>query len=131
LSNVPEAVLVALSDAASYENRRAAAGFERSDVFPGWRKFGTRSEMAFRRTRRGRRTHNPRFPPEREARNPPADRRHARCNAMKTALAGPELRLQAREEPIHHHLRDAADQTLSDACDRTAGVDGPAHVVRR
>ena len=42
-----------------------------------------------------------------------------------------KLRLQAREEPIHHHLRDAADQTLSDACDRTAGMDGPAHVDRR
>src|ERR1043165_2793520 len=39
-------MLVALSGAANHENRRAAAGFERSDFFPGWRKFGPRSEMA-------------------------------------------------------------------------------------
>ena len=42
-----------------------------------------------------------------------------------------QLRLQAREEAIQHHLRHAADQPLADARDRTAGVDGPAHVHRR
>ena len=42
-----------------------------------------------------------------------------------------QLRLQTREESIEHHPRDAADQPLTDTCDRTAGVYGPAHVYCR
>ena len=50
--------------------------------------------------------------------------------AGASSLSHVELRLQAREESIEHHLRDAADQPLTDARDRTAGLHGPAHVHR-
>ena len=42
-SDLPEAVLVDLSDVANQYDRRAAAGFERSRVFAGCRDHGSRS----------------------------------------------------------------------------------------
>src|SRR3954467_6594351 len=55
---------------------------------------------------------------------------HADSETSKQACAttAASLRLQAPEESIHHHLRDAPHEPLTEAGDRAAGLHGSTHV---
>src|SRR3954447_7579177 len=52
-----------------------------------------------------------------------------RLVALKQVSRQPlQLALQAREEPVLHHLRHAADQSLTEPGDGAAGLDAAADV---